>query len=192
MSMKTVLIVETDPGMQRFLRRVLSKHCKVLVGEAGRLIDEEVVDRQPDVVILDDPERCTEIRQRWPSILVMVISAEAGDKQIVHALDLGADDYMVKPLSAEEFGARVRALLRRVLDSGSRSVAQEPESLESKDGYLRLNKTDQQAYVGGQRVSFTPTEFALVWQLLLHTEKVLSHQTLLKAVWVYSDNKPRY
>jgi len=181
--MKTVLIVETDPGMQRFLRRMLSKHCQVFIEEAGEGIDEEGVDQQPDVVLLDDPERCTEIRQRWPNILIMVISSEADEKRIVHALDLGADGYMVKPLGDGEFGARVRALLRRVPDAGNRSRAQEPEFLESKDRYLRLNKTGQQAYISGQQVSFTPTEFALTWQLLLHSEKVLSHQTLLKAVW---------
>jgi two-component system KDP operon response regulator KdpE len=179
---KTVLVVEDDPVYRQSLRRMLSASYKVfLVQESGAAI-EAIAEHHPDLVLLSRLEECETIRAQWPDIAIMVISAESHEKNIVRALDLGADDYIVKPFSLPEVEARIRAVLRRVPEPG-RSHMQEPDRLQSEDGYLSLNKPDHLAYAGSNRIYFTPTEFAIVWELLLHAGKVLTHRALLQTVW---------
>jgi two-component system, OmpR family, KDP operon response regulator KdpE len=179
---RTVLLVEDDPGYRRSLCRLLSISYKVILVQEGRTVIEEIAEHHPDLVILGHLEQCETIRAQWHNIAIMILSTESSEKRIVQALDWGADDYIVKPFSQEETEARIRAVLRRVPEPG-RSLVQEPDRLQSADGYLSLNKPDHLAYVGESRVYFTPTEFAIVWQLLLHAGKVLTHRALLQAVW---------
>jgi two-component system, OmpR family, KDP operon response regulator KdpE len=179
---KTVLVVEDDPGYRQSLRRMLSASYKVILVQESTAVIEEIAEHHPDLVLLSRLEECETIRAQWPDIAIMVLSTESLEKSIVQALDLGADDYIVKPFSSHEVEARIRALLRRIPEPG-RPQVQEPDQLQSVDGYLSLNKPNHLAYAGGNRVYFTPTEFAIVWELLLHAGKVLTHRALLQAVW---------
>ena len=159
----------------------ISADYKVILVQEGKAVIEEIAAQHPDLVIFNRLEECETIRDQWPNIAIIILSAESHEKIIVRALDLGADDYILKPYSFIEVEARIRALLRR----GSRETrqAQEPDHLQSEDEYLSLHKPDRSASVGGNRIAFTPTEFAVLWELLLHRGKVLTHQTLLQAVW---------
>jgi two-component system KDP operon response regulator KdpE len=177
-----VLVVEDDQGYRRSLRRMLSASYHVILVQESTAAIEEIAEHHPDLVLLSRLEECATIRSQWPNMAIMVLSTEVSEKSIVQALDLGADDYIVKPFSSHEVEARIRALLRRVPEPG-RSQVQEPDRLQSADGYLSLNKSSHLAYAGGNRVYFTPTEFALVWELLLNAGKVLTHRALLQAVW---------
>jgi two-component system KDP operon response regulator KdpE len=118
-SKKTVLVVEDDPVYRQSLCRMLSARYKVFfVQESGVIVIEEIAEHHPDLVLLSRLEECETIRDQWPDTAIMVISAESQEKYIVQALDLGADDYIVKPFSLQEVEARIRAVLRRVLEPG--------------------------------------------------------------------------
>ena len=106
---------------------------------------------------------------------VLVLTALDTEENLVRGLGLGADDYLVKPVSRKEFIARVRALLRRV-------PAEEVISGYS-DSSLELNFLAHEAHVRGQTVNLTPTEFRLLGFLCQNSDRVVGHQELLNRVW---------
>ncbi len=117
-----------------------------------------------------------------PQVPIIVLSAVTEEKQKVRALDLGADDYLTKPFSNDELQARVRACLRRAQVTEVTSE-REPEELCSEDGYLYMNTARRMVRAGENEVRLTPTEFELLRQLMLYAGKVLTHRSLLRAVW---------
>src|SRR5439155_19840997 len=115
---------------------------------------------------------------------IIVLSALTEEKQKVEALDLGADDYLTKPFSNDELQARVRACLRRASSSeNGKELSGQPEILQSEDGYLYMNVVKRQVRAGDRDIRLTPTEFELLRQLMLYAGKVLTHRSLLRAVW---------
>lgn len=180
---KTVLVAESDPDRRRALRHILLSSYKVVMVRGDKSVVEKISAHQPDLVILNRADECEAIRTQWPNVAILILSADDREKSIVQALDWGADDYIVEPFSPQELEARIRALLRRVPEPGKAQSVQEPDQLQTTDGYFVLNKSTHLAYAGSNRVYFTPTEFAIVWELLLHSGKVLTHRALLQAVW---------
>ena len=188
---KCILVVDDEPPIQRILRRNLSMNgYDVLIAEDGREAVEMVRMHQPDLILLDlwlpgeidGLGVCRRVRQ-WTRTPIIVLSARKEEKQKVEALDLGADDYLTKPFSNEELQARVRACLRRAAGTVETEELQQPEILQTEDGYLSMNIVRRQVRVGGQDVKLTPTEFELLRQLMSHAGKVLTHRSLLRAVW---------
>jgi two-component system KDP operon response regulator KdpE len=201
---KCILVVDDEPPIQRILRRnLIVSGYDVLVAEDGKQALELTRAYEPDLVLLDlclpgeidGLAVCRHIRQRTQTPII-ILSAKTEEKQKVQALDLGADDYLTKPFSTEELLARVRACLRRAQllstshskekggagETGSESD-QQPEILRSDDGYLSMNVARRQVRAGNAEVKLTPTEFELLRQLMLYAGKVLTHRSLLKAVW---------
>lgn len=190
---KRILVVDDEPPIQRILRRNLSMSgYDVLVAGNGAQAIEMVRLHQPDLILLDlclpdkpdGLEVCRQVRQ-WMQKPIIVLSAITDEKRKVEALDLGADDYLTKPFSNDELQARVRACLRRasVAESGGSDAQGEAEILRSEDGYVYMNVVRRQVRVGEQEVRLTPTEFELLRQLMLYAGKVLTHRSLLRAVW---------
>jgi two-component system alkaline phosphatase synthesis response regulator PhoP len=181
-----VLIIEDDDviaqGMARHLTAAGFDAFAVANGEAGlaRLRYE-----RPDVCVLDlmlpgaDGWKLIETaRGEGIGTPVVVVSARGTEHDRVHALELGADDYLVKPFSMRELVARVGAAARR----GVR--AQDPrrgEAIEIEE--LRLDPANVQAYVDGQSAELTPTEFRLLYALALERGRVLTRDELLQKVW---------
>lgn len=187
---KRILVVDDELPIQRILRRNLSINgYEVFVTDNGKEAMEIVSLRQPDLILLDlclpgelnGLDVCMKVREakRTP---IIVLSAITEERQKVRALDLGADDYLTKPFSIEELQARVRACLRRVstIETASES---EPGVLQSEDGYLYMNVVQRVVRAGEQEVRLTPTEFELLRQLMLYAGRVLTHRSLLRAVW---------
>ena len=112
---------------------------------------------------------------------MIVVSARGGDRDKVAALNLGADDYMTKPFSIEELLARIAATLRRTRpavpdDAGAPTrIALAPD--------LEIDLAGQQVLRGGEPLHLTPTEFALLRELVTERGKVLTHAQLLRRVW---------
>lgn len=188
---KRILVVDDEPSIQRILRRNLTvSGYDVLIAENGEQALEMVRVHQPDLILLDlwlpgeidGISVCMQVRQ-GSQVPIIILSARTDEKQKVQALDLGADDYLTKPFNSEELLARVRACLRRAANVPEGEDASQPEILTSEDGYLSMNLLRRQVRAGSQEVKLTPTEFELLRQLMLHAGKVLTHRTLLQAVW---------
>jgi two-component system KDP operon response regulator KdpE len=188
---KRILVVDDEPPIQRILRRNLMVNgYEVLVAEDGKQAVEIALRQQPDLILLDlclpgeldGLDVCKQIRAAMYKTPIIVLSAVTEEKQKVRALDMGADDYLTKPFSNDELQARVRACLRRAsadLLIDERNI----EVLGSEDGHISMNIVRRQVLVGGQEVRLTPTEFELLHQLLLYAGRVLTHRSLLQAVW---------
>src|SRR6266566_4451271 len=188
---KRILVVDDEPPIQRILRRNLTMSgYDVLIAENGEQAIDFVRLHQPDLILLDlwlpgemdGMSVCMQVRQ-WTQVPIIVVSARTDEKQKVQALDMGADDYLTKPFNNDELLARVRACLRRAANASEGMNVQQPEVLTSEDGYVRVNVLRRQVRAGTQEVKLTPTEFELLQQLMLHAGKVLTHRTLLRAVW---------
>jgi DNA-binding response OmpR family regulator len=181
-----VLIIEDDDviagGMTRHLRAAGFDPLAVANGQTGlaRLRYE-----RPDVCVLDlmlpgmDGWKLIEAaRNEGIGTPIVVVSARGTEHDRVHALELGADDYLVKPFSMKELIARVGAAARR----GVR--AQEPrrgEPIAIEE--LRLDPGNVQAYLDGESAELTPTEFRLLYALALERGRVLTRDELLQRVW---------
>jgi DNA-binding response OmpR family regulator len=177
-----VLLVEDDPTIRTALLRGL--------GERGHAVDssptalaglEHAVTHRPDIVVLDlglpDLEGTTMLRMLRDVSRVPVIVATARDDEagIISVLDAGADDYLVKPFSAAQLDARIRAVLRRGGTAGP--------STEVVVGGLRIELRSRQATLDGADLALTPREFTLLHYLASRAGEVVSKRELLTEVW---------
>jgi len=184
--MAKVLIVEDDEviaaGMAQHLSGAGFDPVTVGRGEVGlaRLRYEA-----PDVLVLDlmlpglDGWSLIEsARAEGIGTPIIVVSARGTEHDRVHALQIGADDYLVKPFSMKELVARVQAAARR----GVRAQPEERgDAIEIEE--LRIDPREVQAYVDGKSAELTPTEFRLLYALALERGRVLTRDELLQKVW---------
>src|SRR5437762_8975724 len=184
--MAKVLIIEDDDviarGMARHLESAGFDAVGVANGETGlaRLRYE-----RPDVCVLDlmlpgiDGWRVIEqARSEGIGTPIVVVSARGTEHDRIHALQIGADDYMVKPFSMKELVARVQAAARR----GVRGLEeQRGEELVIEE--LRVDPRSVQAFVDGENAGLTPTEFRLLYTLALDQGRVASRDELLQRIW---------
>jgi len=187
---KRILVVDDDPPIQRILRRNLSvSGYEVLVANNGEDALEMVHVHKPDLILLDlglpgevdGMEVCRQVRE-WTQTPIIILSARTEEGHKVEALDLGADDYLTKPFSNGELQARVRVCLRR--SSSTEGTNDQPSQiLRTDDGYLSMDVMRHQVRVGDSDVRLTRTEFELLRHLMLYAGKVLTHRSLLQAVW---------
>ena len=184
--MAKVLIVEDDEviarGIVDHLRAAGFDPVAVGRGELGlaRLRYEN-----PDVCVLDlmlpgvDGWSLIEtVRAEGIGTPIVVVSARGTEHDRVHALEIGADDYLVKPFSMKELVARVQAAARR----GVRGV-QEERGEELVIDELRIDPRSVQAFVDGENAQLTPTEFRLLYALALDRGRVASRDELLQRIW---------
>jgi two-component system, OmpR family, KDP operon response regulator KdpE len=181
-----ILIVDDEPQITRVLRRSLTTHgYDVRVAADGLAALQTFGDWPPDLVVTDlsmpsagGLQLCRNLRaiSQLP-IIVLSVRGEEGTK--VEALDAGADDYVTKPFGMDELLARIRAALRR-------EQAAKPGDAVSpvlEVGDFRLDLEDRSVAVKGTKVHLTPKEYDLIVYLLSHPGKVLTHHTLLAAIW---------
>ena len=184
--MATILVADDHPQIASILTEYLKKegHTPILAAdgeEALRLFAEH----KPDAVLLDVmmPKLdgfavCREIR-KTSTVPVIMITARGEDFERIMGLDIGADDYIVKPFSPGEVMARVRAVLRRM----GRSDAAPAQALTR--GNLTVRLDDYTALVGGHEASLTKKELEILWTLASHPNKVFSRENLLESLWGY-------
>ena len=184
--MSKILIVEDDPivakAMAQHLETAGFDAVAVAGGETGlaRLRYE-----RPDVVVLDlmlpgvDGWKFIETaRAEGIGTPIVVVSARGTEHDRVHALEIGADDYLVKPFSMKELVARVAAAARRGVRA---QPEQRGEPVEIEE--LRIDPREVQAYVDGRSAQLTPTEFRLLYALALERGRVVSRDELLQKIW---------
>ena len=181
-----ILVVDDEPQLTRVLRTGLSSHgYEVRIAADGIAALETFGDWHPDLVVtdlampeMDGLELCRRLRE-ISSVPIIVLSARGEEKTKVAALDLGADDYVTKPFGIEELLARVRVGLRRARTDAA------TERLETvvEAGALRADLDSRSVTVGDRDVHLTPKEFDLLIHFMRHAGKVLTHRSLLAAVW---------
>jgi len=179
-----ILLVDDEISIQRGLTPLLaSRGYEVEVARTGAEALRAFAQASPDLVVLDlglpdleGSEVCRRIRVR-SSAPIIVLSARGSDMDKISALDLGADDYVTKPFSPEELLARMRVALRRVF------TPEQPESGEVCLGDLTVDFDRRRVRCASGEVRLTPKEFELLAYLARHPNRVLTHRTILTAIW---------
>jgi len=181
----TVLLIEDEPEIRRFLRTTLPEHgfkfSEAVTGQDGLA---QAKARNPDLILLDlglpDLEG-TEVIKRlreWTPTPIIVLSARDQEQVKVAALDLGADDYVTKPFGVNELLARMRATLRQM----ARASVEQGDPVFTT-GPLRVDLGRRQVFVSDEEVHLTPIEYKLLTTLVRYAGKVVTHRQLLKEVW---------
>ncbi len=178
-----ILVVDDEPAIRRTLRTNLqARGYDVIAVETGEEALRETASAMPDLVILDlmlpglsGLEVCQALRSD-SQVPILVLSARGEERTKVHALDLGADDYLTKPFGMDELLARVRALLRRPATVATTGGIVQVGSLE-------LDLDARQVRRAGLPLNLTPREFDVLSYLVRHAGKVVTHRSLLADVW---------
>lgn len=179
-----ILVVDDEPAIRRLLRVGLSTegYAVIEATDAAEAIARMASDK-PDVVILDlglpDVDGHT-LLARWREagvvLPILILSSRSDEAGIVKALELGADDYVVKPFGVAELAARVRVALRHRLQvQGEQPVF--------KVGDLQVDLVKRIVRVAGVEISLSPREYDILRLLVQHAGKVLTHQHILRQVW---------
>ena len=180
------LLVEDDRNIVDLIRSNLAvRGFDTCISLDGRRALQLLETEAPDIVLLDlmlpdadGLELCRQMRER-SSVGMIVVSARAGQQEKVAALNFGADDYMIKPFGIEELLARIAATLRRTRPA----EPIESSTLHIEVGGLIVDLEKRLVTRGGEVVHLTPTEFALLRELVLNRGKLLTHEQLLRLVW---------
>lgn len=177
------MVVDDEVPITRVLRRGLSAHqYDVRTAADGESALDTFRDFHPDLIITDlqmpemsGLEFCREIR-KVSKVPIIVLSVKGEEKTKVAALDVGADDYVMKPFGMDELLARVRAVLRR-------APSEKEEETRLEVGDFLVDLATYQVFVRGNEVRLTPKELELLIFLLKNHGRVLTHRTILSAIW---------
>lgn len=195
-----ILIIEDEANIVQLIRLYLEQAgFTVLAASDGAAGLELHAREHPDLVILDlmlpaldGMEVCRRIRA-WATTPILMLTARQGEEDRIAGLELGADDYLVKPFSPREVVSRVKAILRRSSPSSS-SVQETPatpsagktENEVRRFGDLTINIPARSVEVNGQKVTLTAKEFDLLVTLSGAPERVFTRESLLNQVWGYT------
>jgi two-component system, OmpR family, KDP operon response regulator KdpE len=176
-----VLLVDDDPGIMAAIKQALTANgYDVTTANDGVEALEAIEGELPNLILLDlmmprasGHEVCAHIR-KVSATPIIVLSVKGSEADIVSVLDLGADDYLVKPFRLAELLARVRAVLRR----GTRET-----SHQIVCGELEIDTEQRKVTLGGRAVTLTPIEYALLAELASNAGRVITIRQLLQNVW---------
>jgi DNA-binding response OmpR family regulator len=191
---KSILVVDDDPRYLRLVEvNLMAEDYAVRTATDGQQAVESVASDQPDLILLDVMmpimdgfTACERIRE-FSNVPIVILTAKGEERDRVRGLDAGADDYIVKPFSAQELLARVRAVLRRaerqMIDQYHQPVIEHHE--------LKIDLARAQVFTQNKEVSLTATEYRLLQTLATTMGRVLTPEELLTTVWgtEYRDDK---
>lgn len=183
--MAIMLIADDNRQITSILEEYAKKEgYEVKIAYNGRQALEAFNTYKPDIVLLDVMmpimdgfEVCREIR-KVSNVPVIMITARGEDFERIMGLDIGADDYIVKPFSPGEVMARVRAVMRRI---GADSVSSQLFIYDN----LRINMEDYMVTIDNNNVSLTKKEIEILWTLAVNKNKVFTRDNLLNSLWGY-------
>ena len=192
-----ILIIEDEANIVQLIRLYLEQAGFTVVSASDGVSGLELHAREhPDLVILDlmlptldGMEVCRRIRA-WASTPILMLTARSGEDDRIAGLELGADDYLVKPFSPREVVSRVKAILRR--SGGEQASARASENKEAKNDEVRrfdkltIYLPERRVEANGQRVTLTAKEFDLLVMLTSAPERVFTREMLLNQVWGYT------
>ncbi|MBE4909600.1 response regulator transcription factor [Bacillus luteolus] len=184
--MVRVLLIEDEVSIRRFVAINLERNqFEVVEASSGADARLALAGKQVDFVILDlmlpdidGFELCEEIRKSYPSIPIIILSARGEDLDRVMGLELGADDYMVKPFNPLELVARIRSVLRR-----TKVNVVEVHDHKIISGPFQLDSLSKQIVKSGQLLKLTLREFQIMEYFIEHKNISISRHDLLDAIW---------
>ncbi len=191
-----ILLIEDEDGIVHLINLYLKNEGFTVVvakdGADGLALHAR---EKPDLVILDIMlpaidgfEVCKRIRA-WSKTPILMLTARSSEEDRITGLDLGADDYLVKPFSPRELVSRVRAILRRSNPTDTISAAPNPIPAESKEILrfpgLTIDLPARRVEVNGVEIALTPTEFDLLALLAKSPDRVFTREILMNRVWGY-------
>jgi DNA-binding response OmpR family regulator len=182
---KKILIVDDEPRYVRLMEaNLISDNYDVLKAYNGQQALEIVEDQKPDLVlldvmmpVLDGFTTCERIR-KFSTVPIIVVTVKGEEKDRVRGLDLGADDYIVKPFSATELLARVRAVLRR---AAKPSPTAAPSIFHH--GEMDIDLAKAEVFLNGKMVYLSATEYRILLQLAQNIGTVIPSEQMLRDVW---------
>lgn len=189
MTTATILVVDDDVLLCDALRLMLTRlDFQVEVAHDAVTGLRKAYSLKPDVIVLDIMmpsmdgwQACRRFRE-MSDVPIIMLTALDSQENIVKGLNLGADDYLVKPVTAEELAARIRAVLRRASRSNSNGNGPSRRSVFTQDN-LVVDFDKYEVTLEGKRVDLSPTEFRLLSVLVHYQGRVLPHEFLLREVW---------
>ena len=177
-----VLVIDDEAPIRRFLHTALTAHgYKVFEAGTGQEGLMRIMDDRPDLIILDlglpdlDGVDVTRRVREWSQTPIIILSVREQEMQKVAALDAGADDYLTKPFGLSELLARMRVVMRHQVSPAGEPVV--------RSGDLTIDLARRLVTVGGEIITLTPTEYALLRALAVQAGRVLTHNQLLRQVW---------
>lgn len=193
-----ILVIEDEASIVQVIRLYLEQAGYTVLSASDGIAGLELHAReQPDLVILDlmlpaldGMEVCRRIRV-WASTPILMLTARQGEEDRIAGLELGADDYLVKPFSPRELVSRVKAILRRTAAAGStpqvdKAEAEKQKNEEIRFGDLVINIPARRVTVNQMPVALTVKEFDLLVTLASAPDRVFTRESLLNMVWGYT------
>ena len=185
MNKPLILVVEDDSTVRNLITTTLkSNEYRFVTAPTGEAAISVATTQQPDIVFLDlglpdlDGIEIIKCIRTWSQMPIIVISARSEDADKVAALDAGADDYLTKPFSVTELLARLRVAQRRI----SSAAAKTGDSV-FRNGNLTIDYGAGCAFLNGEELKLTPTEYKLLCLLAKDAGKVLTHTYLTDKLW---------
>lgn len=192
--MTKILVLEDEPSIRSFIMINLKKHNFEIIETAKGEEALEKLDDTVDIALLDVMlpgisgfEVCKRAREQYPALGIIMLTAKGQEENKIEGLELGADDYIVKPFSPKELLARINALVRR-LSVVEKTVAVAPETEENHivTGKFTILPEERKLLKDGAEIELTPIEFALVKYFMENPNKAIHRDEILNNVWGYN------
>ncbi len=189
--MKKVLVVEDELSIAKLLQYNLEKDgYEVDVAMDGQEGFDMAKEGVYDIILLDimlpgkdGMDVCRELRQEKIETPIIMLTAKDSEIDKIVGLEIGADDYITKPFSPREVLARMKAIFRLLSKQSSPDTKQEEQETELLFEDLAIYPDKYEVFVKGEKVDFTPKEFELLLYLARHSNRILSREQLLLAIW---------
>lgn len=179
----TVLVVDKEPQTYKLLNVVLDdQDFDVVECLTGKQAISLCASTKPDIILIDlempdiKGEDIIRAIREWTQTPIIILSANKTNDDVINGLNMGADDYVIKPFNTDVLRARINASLRK-------SAVQETGEPELSNGPLRMDLVKHQVYLDKKLISFTPKEYNLLRFFMVHCGKMLSHREILNQVW---------
>lgn len=192
MNKPLVLVVEDDKAISNLISTTLEMQgYQYHTAETGMTSILKAASCRPDTIILDlglpdiDGIEIIKKIRSWSNVPIIVVSARSEDEDKIKALDAGADDYLTKPFSVEELLARLRAALRRMACNNSIN----PDASIFINDNMKIDYAAGCVYINEAEIHLTPIEYKLLCLLSRNVGKVLTHNFILKEIWLNSSSE---